>query len=120
MPKEGNYDTRPEDGVYVDGMYVEGARWDYKTMKLAESLPKVLYSPAPMLWLMPTQASKDKDKEKEKHSYSCPLYRTTARRGVLATTGHSSNFVFNVSLPTDVEPDHWVRRGVAMLLSLSD
>lgn len=117
MPKEGKYKGRPVDGVYVEGIFLEGARWDYKTMKLAESLPKVIYSPAPMLWLMPTQAN---SKDNDKRYYSCPLYRTTARRGVLATTGHSSNFVFNVELPTEVEPDHWVRRGVAMLLSLSD
>jgi dynein heavy chain len=50
----------------------------------------------------------------------CPLYRTSERRGVLATTGHSSNFVFNCELPTILDPDHWVRRGVAMLLSLDD
>ncbi|OAE31694.1 hypothetical protein AXG93_3384s1680 [Marchantia polymorpha subsp. ruderalis] len=116
LPAEGKYDTKPEDGVYVEGMFIEGARWDKDNMQLAESLPKVLYSPAPMLWLMPVEQGKKKDKK----CYHCPLYRTTERRGVLATTGHSSNFVFNVDLPTDTDPEHWVRRGVAMLLSLGD
>lgn len=116
LPAEGKYDTKPEDGVYVEGMFIEGARWDKDNMQLAESLPKVLYSPAPMLWLMPVEQGKKKDKK----CYHCPLYRTTERRGVLATTGHSSNFVFNVDLPTDTDPEHWVRRGVAMLLSLGE
>lgn len=111
----GEYNTRPEDGAYVTGMFLEGARWDSDKMQLAESLPKVLYSTAPVMWLKPVELSK----RREFPHYSCPVYRTAERRGVLATTGHSSNFVMEVKLPTDVAPDHWVRRGVAMLLSLS-
>lgn len=111
----GDYNTKPEDGAYVDGMFLEGARWDSEKMQLAESLPKVLYSPAPVMWLKPVELSK----RKEFPHYSCPVYRTAERRGVLATTGHSSNFVMEVKMPTDVAQDHWIRRGVAMLLSLS-
>lgn len=116
MPKGGNYNVRPEDGCYICGMYIEGARWDENNQQLAESLPKQLFSPAPLIWLLPCESSK----KAHNPSYSCPLYRTTERRGVLATTGHSSNFVFNVDMPSDKPQEFWVRRGVAMLLSLSD
>lgn len=40
LPK-GDYHTKPEDGAYVDGMYLEGAKWDFDSMKLAEADPKV-------------------------------------------------------------------------------
>ena len=36
-----DYTTPPEDGAYVTGMFAEGARWDYSTGQLEESLPKV-------------------------------------------------------------------------------
>lgn len=40
--------------------------------------------------------------------------------GVLATTGHSTNFLMFMKMPTSQPEYHWVMRGVCMLLSLSD
>ncbi len=59
------------------------------------------------------------------------MYRTADRRGTLATTGHSTNFLMSVALPLGLPPstpaaalqqlsDHWVLRGVCMLVSLSE
>ena len=106
----------PEDGVHVYGLFLEGARYDSDTTFLAESEPKVLYTEIPMMWFLPMEADKIPD---EPH-YNCPLYKESARRGVLATTGHSSNFVMYLKLPSDMAEAHWVKRGVAGLCALDD
>jgi dynein heavy chain len=43
---ENKYDLTkpPQDGVYVFGLFMEGARWDDKKEAIDESMPKVLFT----------------------------------------------------------------------------
>jgi dynein heavy chain, axonemal len=50
--------------------------------------------------------------------YHCPLYKVVSRSGTLSTTGHSTNFVMYIELPTERKPEDWILSGVAAFLSL--
>jgi len=106
----------PAIGVYVYGLFMEGMKWDRESMQLGESAPKVLYDILPVMLLEPVL---NKDAKKEPH-FVTPVYKTTERKGVLATTGHSSNFVMDILLPSDKPESHWINRGAALICGLDD
>lgn len=109
-------DTSPDWGVYVHGLFMDGGRWDRKTYAIGEQYPKILNDNMPVIWLYPQM----KTEFVEGSRYRCPLYKTLERKGVLATTGHSSNFVLAFYLPSDQPSAHWIKRSVALLLQLDN
>ncbi|KAK2581073.1 hypothetical protein KPH14_006115 [Odynerus spinipes] len=109
-------DSSPIDGVFVYGMYFAGARWDIKAMLLAESFPKILWEPMPIVWFKPAEVSNIQIKGR----YECPLYITSARFGILKTTGHSTNYVLSILVDTNVAVSHWIKRGLALLCQLDN
>ena len=68
-----------------------------QTEQLAEQRAKILFDRMPPILLRP---AKREDIKPPPH-YVSPMYKTSERRGVLATTGHSSNFVIAINLPTE-------------------
>lgn len=45
-------DTNPSDGVYVNGIFIDGARWDRNRDALSEQRPKVLIEGMPAIHLL--------------------------------------------------------------------
>jgi len=101
-------------GCLSYGAYLEGCKWDYDAHRLAESEPKKLFVDLPLLHLVPTEERA----VPATGIYICPMYKVLSRTGTLSTTGHSTNFVMYLEVPSNVEPDVWIKAGVAAFLAL--
>lgn len=103
----------PKDGVYVYGIFLEGARWSTATNQIEDSRPKELYTDLCPLWFFPI-----KNREPDILDYRCPCYKVVSRKGVLLTTGHSTNFVLYIEMKTDKPISKWIKAGMAAFLAL--
>ncbi|KAM8760834.1 dynein axonemal heavy chain 2-like [Acanthopagrus schlegelii] len=101
-----------KDGVYIRGLYLEGAGWDKKNSCLVEAEPMQMVCPMPTIHFKPVE----KRKKSAKGMYLCPCYLYPVRSG---GAGRAS-FVVCVELKSRaVTPDHWVKRGTALVMSLN-
>jgi dynein heavy chain len=105
----------PDSGCYMWGMFLEGCRWCDKAHYLVPSNPKQLFVQFPVVWFEPKLDWKGKPGVVP---YPCPVYKVLSRKGTLSTTGHSTNFVRDMVVPSKEHPDHWIRAGVAAFLAL--
>ncbi|XP_025767200.1 dynein heavy chain 5, axonemal isoform X2 [Oreochromis niloticus] len=112
----------PTEGVYVYGLYLEGAGWDRRNCKLIDSKPKVLFEMMPVIrmyaenndyqqyvaqclfWIRPKYIQTG---VKDSRLYSCPIYKKPTRTDV--------NYIAAVDLKTSLPPEYWILRGVALL-----
>ena len=70
------------DGVFIDGLFLEGARWNKMTDSLDEPEPKTPYSPLPVLHMTAEKfkrASDNANKNTAKNMYNCPIYKYKKR-----------------------------------------
>jgi len=107
----------PDDGVYLYGLYLEGASFDRSQKKLVDSTPGIMYDLLPVIHFKPAVNHKQFP-----NTYACPVYKTAVRKGVLSTTGMSTNYVVPIELPIDPSQteQRWILGGVAALCNLTD
>ena len=114
----------PEYGCYIRGFYLEGCRFDMEENTLTDSRPKQLYTEMAMIHLLPVLDRVNLTTG----VYRCPAYKILSRRGVLATTGHSTNFIMWFEIPAknsdfinnegSSDNEKWIKAGVGMFTQL--
>ncbi|XP_075717900.1 dynein axonemal heavy chain 6 [Rhinoderma darwinii] len=105
----------PENGVLVHGLFMDASRWDDENMVIEDALPRQLNPMLPVVHFEPQQIY-----HPSSTLYQAPLYKTGARAGTLSTTGHSTNFVVTVLLPSKRPSDYWISKGSALLCQLNE
>ncbi|RZC33299.1 AAA 9 and/or MT domain containing protein, partial [Asbolus verrucosus] len=93
----------PAEGVYVYGLYLDGAGWDRRNARLNESINKVLYTLIPVAHIFAMYGTDINTSQ----LYICPVYKKIRRTDL--------NYITSLYLQTIKSPDHWVLRGVALL-----
>ncbi|KAM6908082.1 dynein axonemal heavy chain 2-like [Lycodopsis pacificus] len=102
----------PKDGVFVRGLFLEGAGWDKSKSCLVEAKPMQMVCPMPTIHFKPVEKKKG-----TKSTYLCPCYYFPVRSGV---AGRPS-FVVGIELKCGAAtPDHWIKRGTALLMSVDN
>ncbi|KAL0477674.1 hypothetical protein AKO1_015524 [Acrasis kona] len=134
MSPSSKLKSKPESGVYIRGLYMEGARWDADEGCIQESKKGELSTVMPVIWLKPItnvdaaddemrrmRKSKSGKIDVPKAMYECPVYKTGERAGSLSTTGLSTNFVLSVQLDAGKhDTHHWTQRAVALLTMIDN
>ena len=112
-------EQQAEEGAYVHGLYIEGARWDREAEELRDSILREL---APQMPIIHLKAIPAKDRRMDGY-YDCPVYYVSQRGG----GNPPGSYVFFGQLKTS-EPTvntlygvyqyKWVLAGVGMLLQI--
>lgn len=111
MTSASEVKEKPETGVNIHGLFIQGARWDEKKKMVDDSVIGKPIVEFPIIWLEPIL----EEELKIDKAFHAPLYKTSVRAGELSTTGHSTNFVMYLHVACEKDADYWVRRGAALL-----
>ena len=96
----------PNEGVYVHGLFLDGANWDRKNNRLCDPSPKVLNIQMPIIHIYAVNSTAPKDPA----LYTCPCYKKPRRTDL--------TFISSLWLKTNMHPSRWVLRGVALLCDI--
>ncbi|XP_072136268.1 dynein axonemal heavy chain 8-like [Mobula birostris] len=96
----------PIDGVYIHGLYLDGAGWDRRNTRLTEPTAKVLFTMLPVIYIFAINSTAPEDPK----LYICPVYKKPQRTDLM--------FVTALCMKTLQPPDHWILRGAALLCDI--
>jgi len=102
-----------EDGAYMHGLYMEGARWDSENGVIASSFLKDLHPPMPVLHVFSKQAPAFEDRLERLGYYECPTF-TCSTRGASNT---NAIFGATVLMNENHTKEMWISAAVCMLFS---
>ena len=101
-------DKYSEEGAYIHGLTMEGARWDVQEGTVKDSNPKELRCLLPVINVIPVTT----DKYDVTGYYKCPVYMNMQRANVYSAQVST----FTLKHPPDQPPVKWTLASVALLM----
>lgn len=106
--------SSPQEGVYIYGLFLDGAGWDRRNCRLTEPTAKVLYTPLPVVHVSAINV----EKTKGSGYYECPVYKKPQRTDLTYIFPLLLKINKDKDKDKDKDPDHWILRGVALLCDI--
>ncbi|XP_031848127.1 dynein beta chain, ciliary [Nomia melanderi] len=97
--------SAPREGAYINGLYMDGARWDTQAGCIMDSRFKELHPLMPVVYIRAIT----QDKQDLRNIYECPVYKTRSR---------GPTYVWTFNLKTKEKAEKWILAGVAILLQI--
>jgi dynein heavy chain len=113
---EGATTCPPSSGIYVGGIYLQGARWDVGMSCLEEAEKDRAHNALPTVWFLPTHkgALAGSGTLTGLPVWDCPLYSVPGH-----AMAHEDRELAVLRLETRRSPDAWTRADVVAVLSVS-
>jgi len=106
VTKLDTVDTKSREGTYINGLFIEGARWDKTAGMIEKSLPKEMSCRMPVIVCKAVPISTALS-----GIYSCPVYKTQQR---------GPTYVFDAQLRTKSPAERWVLASVALIMDIPE
>eukprot|EP00949_MAST-11_sp_MAST-11-sp1_P003677 g3677.t1 len=90
------------DGAYINGFFMDGARWNLSGGIIEAARPKEMFCTMPVINVRSVASEKA-----DRKCFQCPCYKTSQR---------GPTFIFVAQVKTKSAPARWIMAGVAMLL----
>lgn len=92
----------------IEGLYLEGARWDLENHSLIEQSNKQLIQMMPLIKIIPIETHR----LNMTNSLSTPVYVTSDRQNAMG-----KGLVFEASLDIKNDRSHWILNSVCLLIN---
>ena len=109
------------DGVILCGFYFDGAKWSREDCVIHDSPHRFTPVPHFLCKLVNKNEVKHPKSDEEtqlKNVFKCAVYRNSVRAG--NSKDQSKNYITSIDISCSEDPEHWIMRGLCMILQTDD
>ncbi|ORX45145.1 hypothetical protein BCR36DRAFT_414609 [Piromyces finnis] len=118
----------PDRGIYIKGLKLVGANWDYSRGILTDNLPHESVNLIPCIWLQPHIKFNNHDFVEIEPSnttsqfqrYRCPVYLFITKNGYTNEFNYSSLYITTLELSIDNSTTYWSEKNVCMICEYAE